>query len=187
MKKQKLGLTMFWIGLLVASTFAGIIGRSLYHHLRTLTMEELSATPWAEGGPLFILWALSVTLGSIVAGIGAFVYANTKAVFSWLAGIGVLGAVIAMVIVWSRIYDSTLILRRFDQVQPSPALVSEDVTIAAQQRMLEDWSDESFYWYNQALRWSSKNEHRTIAQNSRFVPALVAACRSVAQRAGMVG
>jgi len=31
--------------------------------------------------------------------------------------------------------------------------------------------DESFYWYNQALRWSAENERRTIAQNSRFVPA----------------
>lgn len=71
------------------------------------------------------------------------------------------------------VYDSMLILRRFDQVQPSPALVSEDATTAAWQRMLEDWSDESFYWYNQALRWSPKNEQRTIAQNSRFVPALV--------------
>jgi glutathione S-transferase len=71
------------------------------------------------------------------------------------------------------VYDSTLILRRFDQVQPSPALLSEDATIAAQQRMLEDWSDESFYWYMQALRWSTENEHRTIAQNSRFVPAPV--------------
>jgi glutathione S-transferase len=49
---------------------------------------------------------------------------------------------------------STLILRHLDQVQPTPALMSEDATIAAQQRMLEDWSDESFYWYMQALRWS---------------------------------
>ena len=108
MKKQKVGLAMFWIGLLIALTFAGIIGRNLYHHLRTLTAEELSATAWAEGGPLFILWALSVTLGSIVAGVGAFVYVNTKTMFSWLTGLGVLGAVTAFVMVWSRIYDSTL-------------------------------------------------------------------------------
>jgi hypothetical protein len=108
MKKEKLGLTMFWTGLLIAVTFAGIIGRSLYHQLRTLTMQELSATPWAEGGPLFVLWALSVTLGSIVAGIGAFFYVNTKAVFSWLTGLGVFGAVTMLVMVWSRFYDSTL-------------------------------------------------------------------------------
>lgn len=108
MKKQKIGLTLFWIGLLIAVVFAGIIGRSLYHNLRTLTMDELSATIWADGGPMLILWALSVTLGSIVAGIGAFIYVKTKPVFPWLTGIGVFGAVIAMVMVWSRVYDSTL-------------------------------------------------------------------------------
>ncbi|MFB0533640.1 MAG: hypothetical protein ACETWR_01525 [Anaerolineae bacterium] len=108
MKKQKLGLVLFWIGLLFAVAFAGIIGRSLYHNLRTLTMEELDATIWAEGGPLFILWAFAVPLGSILAGIGAFVYVKTKPAFSWLTGIGVLGAVIVMVMVWSRVYNSTL-------------------------------------------------------------------------------
>ena len=71
------------------------------------------------------------------------------------------------------VYDSTVILRRFDQVHPTAALLSEDAHIAAQQRMLEDWSDESLYWYMMALRWHPKNEHRTIAQNSQFVPAPV--------------
>jgi len=108
MKKQKIGLTLFWIGLLIAIAFAGIIGRSLYHNLRTLTSEELSATIWADGGPMFILWALSVTLGSIVAGVGAFVYVKTKPIFPWLTSIGIFGAVVAMVMVWSRVYDSTL-------------------------------------------------------------------------------
>ena len=108
MKKQKIGLTLFWVGLLIAIAFAGIIGRSLYHNLRTLTSEELSATIWADGGPMFILWALSVTLGSIVAGVGAFVYVKTKPIFPWLTSIGVFGAVVAMVMVWSRVYDSTL-------------------------------------------------------------------------------
>jgi hypothetical protein len=108
MNKQKIALSLFWIGLLFAVAFAGIIGRSLYHNLRTLTMEELDATIWAEGGPLFLLWAFSVTLGSLLAGIGAFVYVKTKAAFSWLTAIGVLGAVFAMVMVWSRVYNSTL-------------------------------------------------------------------------------
>jgi len=62
MNKQKIALSLFWIGLLVAVALAGIIGRSLLYNLRTLTMEELDATIWAEGGPLYILWALSVTL-----------------------------------------------------------------------------------------------------------------------------
>jgi hypothetical protein len=51
--------------------------------------------------------------------------------------------------------------------------VSEDATIAAQRRMLEDWSDESLYWNLMVFRWSTENEHRTIAQNSQFVPAPV--------------
>jgi hypothetical protein len=107
-KKQTLALSLFWIGLLVAVAFAGIGTRSLMHNLRALTIEENNATVWADGGPLWIFWGFSVTLGSILAGIGAFVYVKTKPVFSWLTGIGVLGAVFAMVMVWSRVYNSTL-------------------------------------------------------------------------------
>ena len=40
MKKRKLALSLFWIGLLIAVAFAGIVGRSPYHNLRTLTYEE---------------------------------------------------------------------------------------------------------------------------------------------------
>ena len=108
MKKQTIALSLFWIGLLIAVALAGIAGRSLYHNLRTLTMEELDATIWALDGPMFRFWAFSVPLGSVLAGIGAFVYAKTKPAFSWLTGIGVLGAVIVMVMVWSRVYYSTL-------------------------------------------------------------------------------
>jgi glutathione S-transferase len=67
-------------------------------------------------------------------------------------------------------YDSTVILERFDQLQQASALVSDDSVVAAQQRLLEDWTDESFYWYMMAFRWNKKNEHRTIEQNSVFVP-----------------
>jgi hypothetical protein len=108
MRRQKIGLILFWIGVTFAVAFAGIGTLSLMTHLRTLTAEELEATIWAVGDPLFILWALSVALGSVLAGIGAFVYVNTKPSFSWLTGIGVLGAVVVMVMVWSRIYNSTL-------------------------------------------------------------------------------
>ena len=102
--KQKVALSLFWIGLIIAVTLAAIIGRSLVFNLRTLTMAELAATIWAEGGPLYILWAFSVPLGSVLAGIGAFVYVKSKPAFSWFTGIGVLGVVIMMVIVWTRVY-----------------------------------------------------------------------------------
>jgi hypothetical protein len=108
MKNPKPALSLFWIGFAIAVAFASIGTFSLMHNLRTLTIEELNSTIWAEGSPLFLLWALSVTLGSILAGIGAFVYVKTKPIFSWLTGIGVLAAVCVMVIVWSRVYSSTL-------------------------------------------------------------------------------
>ena len=108
MKKQKIGLVLFWIGLVIAVAFAGIIGRSLDQNLRTHTTEQLSMTICADDGPLFILWALSITIGSIIAAVGAFVYVKTKPVFPWLASIGTFGAVTAMVMIWSRVYNSTL-------------------------------------------------------------------------------
>ena len=108
MNKQKIALGLFWIGLLIAVAFAGIGTRSLMQNLRTLTIEQNNTTIWADGGLLWIFWGFSVTLGSILAGIGAFVYVKTKSVFSWLTAIGVLGVVFAMVMVWSRVYNSTL-------------------------------------------------------------------------------
>ena len=43
--------------------------------------------------------------------------------------------------------DSTEILLRLDQVYPDPPLLSPDPMVAAQQRQLEEWADESFLWY----------------------------------------
>jgi glutathione S-transferase len=43
--------------------------------------------------------------------------------------------------------DSTDILLRLDEIRPEPRLLSADPLIAAQQRNLEDWADESFLWY----------------------------------------
>jgi glutathione S-transferase len=48
--------------------------------------------------------------------------------------------------------DSTDILLRLDEIQPEPPLVSSDPIVAAQQRHLEDWADESFLWYFQEWR-----------------------------------
>ncbi len=106
--KQKLGLSLFWLGLIIAVAFAAVSTRDLMVNLRTLTMAEHNTTIWAIDGPLWIAWALSVTLGSLLAGIGAFVYVKTKAAFSWLTAIGILGAVFAMVMVWTRVYIPAL-------------------------------------------------------------------------------
>jgi glutathione S-transferase len=45
--------------------------------------------------------------------------------------------------------DSTDILLRLDELWPEPPLLSSDPVVAAQQRHLEDWADESFLWYYQ--------------------------------------
>ena len=71
------------------------------------------------------------------------------------------------------VYDSTLILRRFDEIHSERLRVSSDPTVASQQRILEDWAEESLNWNTMAFRWHEENEHRTIAQNARFVPAPV--------------
>lgn len=43
--------------------------------------------------------------------------------------------------------DSTRILLRLDELYPKPPLLASDPVVAAQQRQLEDWADESFLWY----------------------------------------
>jgi len=108
MKNRKLALGLFWIGILIAVAFAGIGTRSLMQNLRTLTIEENNLTIWADGGPLWIFWGFSITLGSVLAGIGAFLYVKSKPAFSWLTPIGVIGVVFAMLMVWSRVYNATL-------------------------------------------------------------------------------
>jgi glutathione S-transferase len=43
--------------------------------------------------------------------------------------------------------DSTNILLRLEQLSPEPPLLASVPIVAAQQRNLEDWADESFLWY----------------------------------------
>ena len=44
-----------------------------------------------------------------------------------------------------RVFDSTLILQALDEFKPDPPLLSANPQVAAQQRLLEDWADESLY------------------------------------------
>ena len=63
-----------------------------------------------------------------------------------------------------RTFDSTLIVRRIDELVPDPPLFSPDPKVAARQRFLEDWSDESLYWYVMALRWTDVNFNASATQ-----------------------
>jgi glutathione S-transferase len=76
-----------------------------------------------------------------------------------------------------RMYDSTFIVRRLDAIVPEPALVALDPRVAAAQRQLEDWADESLYWYGMALRWCTRNKAATARQ---ILGALSAPLRAIA-------
>ena len=99
MKKQKVGLVLFWIGV-IWIMFWGVIGTILVNTPQnTLTMDELNKTIWATTGPLFLLWGIGVPLGGIVTGIGLLLYSGAKGSTIWKFGIGTFaGFVIAMAI-----------------------------------------------------------------------------------------
>jgi glutathione S-transferase len=74
-----------------------------------------------------------------------------------------------------HLYDSTFIIRRLDELVPAPPLVSPDGLTAANQRLLEDWADESLYWYGMALRWSPKNKAASARQILAGLPPAIRA------------
>lgn len=69
-----------------------------------------------------------------------------------------------------RTFDSTRIMRRLDEIVPDPPLYATDPDGAARQRFIEDWSDESFYWYVMALRWTEVNAAATTQQLLAHLP-----------------
>ncbi len=94
MKRQKVGLVLFWIGVIWAVLW-GVIG-SFYMNsvLHTLTFEELNQTMWALTGPLQMLYGFSIPLGPLVAIVGLLIYSGAKGSTVWKFGIGILLALI---------------------------------------------------------------------------------------------
>jgi len=90
MTKQKVGLVIFWIGVIWAILW-GVIGSIFCSSaMNSLTTNELNQTIWALGGPLMMLWGVfGAPLGAIVAGIGLLLYSGAKGSTVWKFGIGV--------------------------------------------------------------------------------------------------
>ena len=86
-----------------------------------------------------------------------------------------------------RIYDSTFILRRLDQLVPHPPLFADDPVAAANQRQLEDWADESLYWYVMAFLWTPKNAPAVANRNLSMLPALLRPLVAPIMRRQMTG
>jgi glutathione S-transferase len=58
-----------------------------------------------------------------------------------------------------RIVDSTAILRYLEQHFPTPPILPADPALRAQAHIIEDWADESFFFYDLTMRgWSNNVE-----------------------------
>lgn len=121
MTKEKVGLLIFWIGVIwiTAWVFAGsgIFGPILH----SLTTEEINQTIWAFTGPLNRLYGVSVPLGAIAVGVGILLYSGAKGSTVWKVGLGLFIAfVISLVTLALNLYypplfgvGGTLILLSF--------------------------------------------------------------------------
>ena len=98
MTKQKVGLVLFWIGVIYLFGWLVISWTISGPTYRNLTMEEVNQTIWALTGPLAMLSATGIPLGAVVAGIGILLYSGAKGATVWKFGIGiVLSVIIGMI------------------------------------------------------------------------------------------
>jgi glutathione S-transferase len=72
-----------------------------------------------------------------------------------------------------RHYDSTFIIELLEERFPDPPLFSSDTDTRMRQRFIEDWSDESFYWYTMGMRWAPENTTATTEQIVATLPPLL--------------
>jgi hypothetical protein len=98
MTRQKVGLVLFWIGVIYAFLW-GVVGSIFVTSaLHALTMDELNQTMWALTGPLMMVWGVfGLPLGALVAGIGLLLYSGAKGSTVWKFGIGIFLAFIIAV------------------------------------------------------------------------------------------
>lgn len=75
-----------------------------------------------------------------------------------------------------RIVDSTDILRYLEEIAPTPALFPADPAQRAQAHVLEDWADESLYFYELTMRMTWPHNA------SRWIPELLAAEKPLTRR-----
>jgi hypothetical protein len=108
MTKEKVGLVLFWIGVvwMIGWVITGTVKLPLMH---SLTTEEINQTIWAFTGPLNMLYGLSIPLGTIVAGVGILLYAGAKGSTVWKVGIGLfIVLIIALVAMGLNFYSAPL-------------------------------------------------------------------------------
>ncbi len=65
-----------------------------------------------------------------------------------------------------RVHDSTRIVERIDELFPEPRLLSADPKLAEAQRRLEEWCDETFFFY--WLRWQRVRDAEAEVPDRRY-------------------
>jgi glutathione S-transferase len=93
--------------------------------------------------------------------------------------------------------DSTNIAHYVEKMFPEPALIPKDPAARALVHVLEDWADESLYFYevhlrivmkHNALKWVpelTKNDHAFVRAAAKFAVPLATRSRTRAQGVGM--
>jgi len=88
MKKQKVGLVVFWTSVIWMITWVVIANVFWAPLLRSLTTEEIYQTVWTFAGPLQLIYGISIPLGAIAAGAGISHYAGATRSTVWKVGMG---------------------------------------------------------------------------------------------------
>jgi hypothetical protein len=88
--KKKLGLWVFFLGVLYMVGVGWFLGWWSATTYRTLSLAQISNTVWSSDQPLFWLWAFSIPLGAVFVGVGLLLYDNAKTSRVWIFGCGVL-------------------------------------------------------------------------------------------------
>ena len=88
MKTNRIGLIVFWVFTAYMVGMGFVASWWVVPTYRNLSPAQISETIWAGDSLFFMIWALSVPVGSILACVGLLIYARSKGSRIWLFGIG---------------------------------------------------------------------------------------------------
>ena len=86
--KRKAGLIIFLIGAVYMVGMGSIATWWVHNAYSNLSPAQIGETVWASGSASFILWSLSVPLGSILAAVGVVLYAQITRSRMWAFIVG---------------------------------------------------------------------------------------------------
>jgi len=85
MNKQKLGLIIFWVGVVYFFVGGWLINWWVVPMYKTTPLGQINQTVWAPGGPLFLIWGFAPIAGSCLVAIGMSLHTQTKK--TWMVAI----------------------------------------------------------------------------------------------------